>query len=146
MKTPLEGGCLCTAVRYRVRSVFDAGYCHCSICRRVHGVPALTWFNVPEQDFELLRGEARGFRSSEFFTRYFCPACGTHVYGTDARPPQPKVGARLVSLAIGTLDEPEEVRPTIHEWYADRVSWFEVKDTLPRVEDGKLPHPTARGR
>ncbi len=37
---PLEGGCHCGAIRYRASAVFDAGYCHCSICRRISGSAA----------------------------------------------------------------------------------------------------------
>lgn len=144
MDTPLHGGCFCSALRYRVASVFDAGYCHCSMCRRIHGVPALTWFNVPEPNFALLRGTPQAFHSSEFFTRYFCATCGTHVYGTDARPPSPKVGVRLVCLAICTLDNPEQVQPKIHQWWSARVSWYAIHDDLPRIADGQMPHPAVR--
>ncbi|HXJ34548.1 MAG TPA: GFA family protein [Candidatus Eisenbacteria bacterium] len=141
---PLDGGCCCGSVRYRIRSVFDAGYCHCTICRRF-GAPVAAWIAVPEPDFQLVRGTPRAFRSSSFFARHFCADCGTHVFGTDAREPQPKVGARLVSVALTTLDEPGRVRPAIHQWWANRLQWLDVWDELPHVDDGTLPHPSARG-
>jgi hypothetical protein len=140
----LEGGCYCTALRYRATSVFDAGYCHCSICRRFTGTPALTWFNVPASDFSLLCGSPSGFRSSEHFTRYFCPRCGTHVFGRDDRAPSGKVGFELISVAIGTLDHPERVTPKVHQWWASRIPWYSVQDGLPRFEDGTLTHPSTR--
>src|SRR6267378_1864569 len=48
MPVAFEGGCFCGEIRYRAKSVFDSGYCHCSMCRRFTGCPALTWFSVPE--------------------------------------------------------------------------------------------------
>ncbi|MGV2830881.1 GFA family protein [Myxosarcina sp. GI1(2024)] len=101
------GGCFCHCISYAVEAVFDAGYCHCSICRRFSGAPASVWFNVREQHFSLTSGKPNSFRSSEHFTRYFCASCGTHLFGRDDRPPSPKVGSRLVSVMVGTLDDPE---------------------------------------
>jgi hypothetical protein len=146
MSFALEGGCFCGEVRYRAQSVFDSGYCHCSMCRRFTGSPALSWFSVPEHHFALVHGTPKGFRSSEHFTRNFCPICGTHVFGRDSRVPSPKVEFRLVSVGIGTLDNPNLVRPQLHEWWADRVCWFSDHDSLPRFEDGTVTHPTMRGR
>ena len=142
----LEGGCYCGEIRYRARSVFDAGYCHCSICRRFTGAPALTWFNVPEDDFAVTRGSPKAFRSSEHFTRYFCPTCGVHLFGRDERAPSTKVGFRLVSVGIGTLDTPEALAPRVHQWCASRLSWYHVQDQLPRFEDGQLTHPSTRSK
>lgn len=51
-----SGGCFCKAVRYRATRIFDAGYCHCSVCRRISGAAAVCWFNVREEDFALLQG------------------------------------------------------------------------------------------
>ena len=38
------GGCFCGAVRYRVEGPpLDAGYCHCRMCQRANGAPAVAW-------------------------------------------------------------------------------------------------------
>jgi hypothetical protein len=72
--------------------------------------------------------------------------CGTHVFGRDSGAPSPKVGSRLVSIGIGTLDNPERVRPQVHQWWAHRVSWFSDHAGLPRFEEGQLTHPATRIR
>ena len=144
MPLKLQGGCFCGNVRYVATSVFDSGYCHCTICRRFAGTSALAWFSVPEHEFALVAGEPKGFRSSEHFTRFFCAVCGTHIYGRDSRIPSPRVGFGLVSIGIGTLDNPELVPPQLHQWWANRVSWFTEFEDLPRFEDGKLTHPSTR--
>ena len=35
---PITGGCLCGAVRYEANEPpFNAGYCHCNICKKSRG-------------------------------------------------------------------------------------------------------------
>ena len=38
----------------------------------------------------------------------------------------------LVDIAIGSLDDPERVAPTLHYWDSARLSWLHVDDGLPR--------------
>ncbi|WP_140629954.1 GFA family protein [Methylibium rhizosphaerae] len=140
------GGCFCGAVRYKARQIFDAGYCHCSICRRISGAAAVCWFSVREEDFELTLGDPSALRSSEHFTRYFCRACGTHVHGMDDLPVPPSVGSRLVSAMLGTLDDPSAVMPALHQWWSSRVPWYEEALALPRFDTGLIPHPAKRPR
>lgn len=141
---PLEGGCFCGELRYRAQSVFDAGYCHCSICRRFTGCAALTWFSVPESEFSLLQGSPKTYRSSQNFYRHFCRSCGTHLFGTAIGAPPPNPGFKLVSVGIGTLDEPDRVKPRVHQWWSSRVCWFADHERLPHFDDGRLTHPSAR--
>lgn len=140
----LHGGCFCGAIRYVAAEVFDAGYCHCTICRRFCGAAAACWLNVREEHFSLTCGEPVAFRSSQHFTRFFCRHCGTHLYGTDDRPAPPKVGSRLVSIMLGTLDEPQSVRPKVHQWWADRMPWYAEAMGLPTFDGGTISHPATR--
>src|SRR5207302_8945793 len=67
-----------------------------------------------------------------------------HVFGRDSRTASPKVGFRLVSIGIGTLDDPDLVRPQLLEGWGNRVAWFAEPAALPRFEGGTLPHPSKR--
>jgi hypothetical protein len=59
---PLDGGCLCGRIRYRLTAApFDAGYCHCTLCRRASGAPTLAFATVPLADLQWLRGEPAHF-------------------------------------------------------------------------------------
>lgn len=138
------GGCFCGNIRYVATAVFDAGYCHCSMCRRFSGAPASAWFNVRDEDFALTAGAPSQYRSSEHFSRYFCSVCGTHVFGRDDRPPSPKVGSRLVSVMLGTLDDPESVRPKVHQWWSLRMSWYTDALNLLTFDSGTITHPATR--
>lgn len=144
MTPAITGGCFCGAIRYRADAVFDAGYCHCSICRRICGAPAAAWFSVREEHFALLQGSPATLNASVHFTRYFCAACGTHVYGRDDLPAPPKVGSRLVSAMLGTLDDPAGVAPQIHQWWSDRMPWVDQAMRLPCFEQGQIDHPAER--
>jgi hypothetical protein len=131
-------------VRYVATNVFDAGYCHCSICRRISGAPAAAWFSAREEHFRLTEGTPAALQSSPHFTRYFCSACGTHLYGRDDLPPPASVGSRLVSVMLGTLDRPELVAPQLHQWWSDHLHWYEQTLKLPRFETGTITHPARR--
>lgn len=37
-----------------------------------------------------------------------------------------------VQVTLGSLDDPDRVTPEDHVWTDSRISWFEVKDDLPR--------------
>jgi hypothetical protein len=47
MAGTFRGGCFCGAVRFELTEILDAGYCHCSNCRRFSGAPLLVWANAP---------------------------------------------------------------------------------------------------
>jgi len=37
-----------------------------------------------------------------------------------------------IDFTIASLDSPADVRPTFHIFFAERVPWFDPKDTYPR--------------
>ncbi|MGI9507965.1 MAG: GFA family protein [Geminicoccaceae bacterium] len=125
------GGCMCGAVRYETmgdptRTI----HCHCKDCRRHTGAPAATLavYSVDQVNF---RGDERGiFRSSPGVGRAFCGKCGTSLtFETDLRGYGP-----ICALHISTFDIPESLVPTHHSFYAQRISWFDIADDLPRYE------------
>jgi hypothetical protein len=123
----LTGGCGCGAVRYWLASApFDAGYCHCAICRRCSGAPALAFATVPLQDFVVASGQPRRRRSSDFGERWFCADCGTQLaVHVDHQPD-------TIDFTLGSLDAPDAVRPTFHLFVASTPCWFRIADTFPR--------------
>ena len=93
MGTILTGGCYCGAIRFEVDDFFDAGYCHCTICRRFSGAPAVVWANTPAHDFRVTRGEPKGFSSSDHWMPFF------------------EVNDDLLSFADGELTHPNKRVP-----------------------------------
>jgi hypothetical protein len=125
----LRGGCLCRAVRYEVTAngaeVVD--YCHCGQCRKASGAPVSAWLQVAPAEFRVTAGAATAFASSADATRWFCGACGSPVYMTDA-------AGKSVGVTLGTLDGPNAVAPTVHGWVSAQVEWLRLDDGLPRYE------------
>jgi len=132
----LEGGCLCGAIRYRLESEpFEAGYCHCSICRRVAGAPVLAFATVPLADF-VITGNPRRWRSSNFGERWFCTHCGTQLAMRVDHQPD------TIDFTIASLDSPERVPPDFHIFFGSRIPWFDTRDNCPRHADFR---PDTRG-
>lgn len=121
------GGCACGAVRYRLASTpFDAGYCHCELCRRSSGAPLLAFATVPLVDFVVTAGRVHTRQSSSFGERGFCADCGTQLtMHVDHQPD-------TIDFTLGSLDRPDAVHPGFHIFFASRPEWFDVRDELPR--------------
>lgn len=124
-----RGGCFCGAVRYVCAGpVIDAGYCHCSICRKISGAPVMTWMSVPRDSLQFTTGKPAAFASSPVGIRQFCVICGTHL--AFHRPSGAEVDITLMSL-----DDPTAILPEYHVWVADALPWFHLSDRLPRYAD-----------
>ncbi len=128
MSKTLTGACLCGAITYEITHTEGdvADICHCAECRRASGAASLPWVQVPPGRFRVTRGAARGYASSPHATRWFCGNCGTPLYMTDNT-------GRSVGITLGSLDQPEAVRPNVHGWMSEHVSWAAVED-LPRYD------------
>ncbi|MFG1299160.1 GFA family protein [Xanthobacter sp. V3C-3] len=105
----LTGGCLCGQLRYRIRNVRSAYWCHCGMCRRISGSGALPWASVARGDFEVTAGTPSAYGSSPGVTRLFCGRCGSPILFDMAR-------EDAVDVTIGTLDDPDRLVPTHHIW------------------------------
>ena len=123
------GGCLCGAVRYRLASEpFDTGWCHCRVCQRTSGAPAMVFSTVPTGDFVIEQGGERIGRvqSTDFGFRQFCTGCGTPLtIQVDFQP-------ETIDFTVATLDHPEDMVPGFHIFHQEAIGWAETADGLPR--------------
>ena len=129
MNKAISGGCACGAVRYALASEpFDAGWCHCSLCRKVSGAPALVFASVPTGDFAYVEGaeKVQSFQSTSFGRREYCGSCGTPLTMRVDHQPE------TLDFTVASLDEPDAVPPGFHIFHASRIGWFETADELPR--------------
>ena len=125
------GGCLCGDIRYESElGPVETGYCHCSICRRSTGAPALAFASFPAHCFAYIKGEPAVFQSSPAGQREFCSKCGTQICYRESGQ------AKTVDVNSGTLDDPELAAPQFHIYTDDRISWFDLADQLPRHRNG----------
>jgi hypothetical protein len=130
MELPLEGGCLCGSVRYRISAApSHADYCHCRMCQRANGAPVVAWLTVARAAFAWARGEPAVYRSSAEAERLFCRACGTQLaFRALAEPAH-------LDVTLASLDDPEAARPIHHIWTSSRIGWFDTADDLPRYPE-----------
>jgi len=130
----LEGGCLCGAVRYRLTATPVATlYCHCRMCQRAHGAPAIAWLAVPFAAFKLTEGTPTAYRSSDHAFRHFCGRCGAPLLCHEADNP------KYMDVSIASLDTPEAVPPSSHIWTDSKIPWFDTADHLPRYPTAERP-------
>lgn len=125
------GGCRCGAVRYRLdEPPFDPGWCHCRICQKTSGAPAMAFASVHRDKWIVTSGSDRLAvrRTSAFGTRSHCLDCGTPL--TLAVEFQPAT----IDVALATFDEPGSVTPAFRIFWADRIAWDSPDDGLPRFD------------
>jgi hypothetical protein len=70
------------------------------------------------------QSEPTYYRSSETTERGFCPRCGSTASGRYFKDPD------VLIVAVGTLDNPDLVEPTLHEWTSSRAKWLHFNDGL----------------
>lgn len=133
--TPIEGGCLCGAVRYALDARPEwAHHCHCSRCRRATGASFASNLFVPLDALRFTQGEeyVHAYRppDAERFTHAFCEICGG---GLPHR--NPARGRAVVPM--GSLDGDPGVAPRAHIFVDSKAAWTTLDDGLER-------HPEAR--
>tara|TARA_B100000315_G_C14332716_1_gene476000 strand:+ start:291 stop:695 length:405 start_codon:yes stop_codon:yes gene_type:complete len=130
-ETVHQGRCLCGAVRFTATGQpLSVVHCHCQSCRGQTSAPVATFAIYPRQRFAITEGTAKAYASSPGVKRSFCAACGAPLtYESEKR-------AEQVDVLIGAFDEPGAFTPEEHVYYAEKVSWLEIADHLPRHDDG----------
>ena len=127
----IPGGCFCGAVRFEIdRPIKWCAHCHCSMCRRAHGAPYVTWVSVPEAQFRVVAGEAdvAERESSPGAHRAFCRACGSPFRFRSVKWPGE------VHVARALLADDEELPAGVHAFTAGRAAWVALPDDgLPRT-------------
>ncbi|MCX9157316.1 GFA family protein [Niveibacterium sp. 24ML] len=120
-----EGGCLCGAIRYRVRLDKAEGYyCHCRMCQLAFGSVFAPWINVAVADLVWLGDLPKRYASSRIAERGFCGQCGTPLSFHFNDSPR-------MDLSIGSFDQPDRIRPVSHFAIETRVATWHVPDGLP---------------
>jgi hypothetical protein len=129
MMKAIEGGCLCGAVRYRaLGQPYGITHCHCRTCRHSSGAPFVTWAGVDSDKFTFTEGKPAAYASSVKVVRTFCDRCGTALTYQRADLPG------SIDVTLGSMDDPEALRPEDHTWTESRLSWISLADGLPAYQ------------
>lgn len=125
MSLPIEGGCLCGEVRFRLHALPEGlGDCHCVDCRRASAAPFVTWGTVPRAQLEMVRGEVKTIPHAERW-RSFAPCCGTSLFFAET--PE----STTVDVTVASFDEPGPYAPRHAIWTEDRIPWVRLDETKP---------------
>jgi hypothetical protein len=136
----MTGGCQCGAVRYALASEpTEPSICHCRMCQKAFCNYFAPLAGVPLEDLSWTRGTPGIFRSSEAVERGFCRDCGTPLFYR-------VLGKNRISVSLGSLDEPGQVKPEFQYGVESRVFSLQELARLPEetTEQGTAPELLAR--
>jgi len=132
---PIEGGCTCRAVRYRIatRPLF-VHCCHCRWCQRETGASFALNAMIEADRVTLLQGEleivntpsnsGRGQKISR------CAKCRIALWSNYAG-----AGDAVHFVRVGTLDEPDRLPPDIHIFTSSKQPWLKIPAGTPAVAE-----------
>ena len=123
-----KGRCLCAALGYELDGPFSAMiHCHCSMCRKHHGAPFVTFVAAAQAGFRWLHGEdaIEKYASSEQGVRSYCRHCASVA-------PMLMPEAGLAIAPAGNLDGELGIEPQGHMFVASKAAWYPITDSLPQ--------------
>lgn len=132
---PLEGGCTCRAIRYRVATTpLFVHCCHCRWCQRETGASFALNAMIEADRVVLLGGtpdvvntpsnSGKGQRISR------CPTCRIAVWSNYAG-----AGDAIRFVRVGTLDDPDRLPPDIHIFTSSKQPWVVLPPGTPAVSE-----------
>jgi len=123
---PLEGGCTCRAVRYRMTSkpIF-VHCCHCRWCQRETGASFALNALIEADRVVLLCGSPQMIdtpsNSGKGQKIVRCPACRIALWSNYGG-----AGDKVRFVRVGTLDDPDRFPPDIHIFTTSKQPWVVI--------------------
>jgi hypothetical protein len=126
----LSGKCECGAVRYEVADEFRyAANCHCSNCRASTGSAFKPFAGIEREKLEITQGaDSLLVWGEENANHTRCAVCGSLLYSVV------RDGA-YVHVAMGSLVDMPNIRPTEHIFVGSKAPWYEITDDLPQNDE-----------
>jgi hypothetical protein len=133
----ITGGCRCGAVRYSSSTEpLTARVCWCRDCQYL-GAGSGTVNVVFTKESVTISGALTDYvsraDSGTLMHRKFCPACGSPLFSeAEARP-------HLIIARAGTLDDPNQITPSMTIWTGSAPRWACFDEELPQSPAGPPP-------
>ena len=128
----ITGNCLCNQVRFEFGTrPTDVSICHCSICQHITGSAFGAYIKVSDVDLTLTDGadHLSSYKVTDNLTTKFCQVCGSTVFAVHTDYPG------FVYVSLGVIAEGSDIHPSYHEFVGSKASWFEIQDSLPKLEE-----------
>ena len=129
-----EGGCDCSAVRYRmIDTPLFVHCCHCRWCQRETGSAFVLNALIEAERVVPLTGEVEVVHTpscsgkGQHIAR--CPICRIAVWSTYAG-----LGDLLRFIRVGTLDDPDRFPPDIHIYTQSKQPWVLLPPGVPAMD------------
>ncbi|MGF1477113.1 MAG: GFA family protein [Geminicoccaceae bacterium] len=123
----ITGRCYCGSTTISAtRKPQAIAYCHCIDCRRFTGAPVAAFAAFDEAAVTFSPDEGHKVAVSPGVSRTFCSVCGSPLAGRFAYLPG------QVYVAIGILDQANDLAPQLHAHEAQRLTWLPIDYSLER--------------
>jgi hypothetical protein len=124
----LSGGCRCGAIRYECFCQPAAvSFCYCRDCQKASGGAFCNYAVVPVEKVKLVHGQPKSYgvvaNTGNEVRREFCANCGAPLFASNGH---------VFVIAVGSLDEPKDVEPTIAIWLDSAHPWAPVPSGVER--------------
>ena len=135
VRFPLEGGCDCGHVRYRMETApLFVHCCHCRWCQRESGASFALNAMIEADRVTVLRAEPEivptPSASGQGQDIARCPRCRIAVWSHYAG-----AGPVIRFVRVGTLDDPDALPPDIHIFTASKQPWVVLPPGVPAVPE-----------
>jgi len=132
---PLEGGCACGSVRYRMTSApMFVHCCHCTWCQRETGASFALNALIEADRVELTKGQGEAIDTPSNSGRgqkiSRCPTCHVALWSNYSG-----AGDAIRFLRVGTLDAAWRLKPDIHIFTSTRQRWLVLPADIPAVPE-----------
>ncbi|WP_084418044.1 GFA family protein [Henriciella litoralis] len=118
---PLEGGCRCGKVRFRVTAPpIITMLCHCKGCQRMSSSAFSTSAAFPADAFEVIQGETVLGGLKQELPHHFCPDCMSWMF---TRPPQLDF---MVNIRAPLFDDTDWYAPFAETFASTKLAWVDT--------------------
>ena len=132
---PIEGGCTCRKVRYRMTTKpLFVHCCHCRWCQRETGSAFVMNALIESDRVVVLQGmpvtidtPSNSGRGQKIVR---CPDCHVALWSHYAG-----AGDALKFVRVGTLDDPDRLPPDIHIFTASKQPWVVLPSGTPAMRE-----------
>lgn len=138
---PYTGRCACGAVTLRIDGEpLSTRQCWCRQCQQIAAGGPTHNAIFKGEDIAvsgMLAHSSWPAASGNTLSFYFCPACGSQVYG------QSSARMHLKTVRFGVIDEPHGLRPGMAIWTDEAPEWAVIDPALEQWPQQPPPPPAA---
>lgn len=132
---PIEGGCDCGKVRYRMLTApLVVHCCHCRWCQRETGSAFVLNAMIEADRVQVLRGRPEIVHTPSASGKgqkiARCPHCRVALWSHYAG-----AGDAVRFVRVGTLDDPDRLPPDIHIFTASKQPWVPLPPGTPAMRE-----------